>query len=105
MTALLNCPFCGGEAACGHSYGSGYFACCVDIDCIGFDVASFADQPEAIASWNRRAPPPLPTREKMMRAACGPDCRCTEPRTDCGNRMPVWHTVDAVLRLLGGEKG
>lgn len=52
MEALLNCPFCGGEAAI-YGADSYYVACC---RCEA-QTARYRTAQEAIVNWNRRAAP------------------------------------------------
>lgn len=64
MSALLPCPFCGGEAAdrshqscdcCGKAF-NGAVAC----QSCGAEVSHFDTAAEAIAAWNTRARPIIP---------------------------------------------
>lgn len=46
-------------------------------------------------------PDVVDVRAILMRGVCGPECRCVEPKIDCGaNRMPIWHTIDMALSTL-----
>lgn len=67
---LAPCPFCGCEASTERFVSlerSRWSAGCLDENCIGFQsLTTFAREREAVAAWNRRAPPPAEPTEAMV---------------------------------------
>ena len=121
MSALLNCPMCGSTAeyAEGMDEGGRFFA----VQCSGCGCGSGKHyplmddaRPNAANEWNRRTPPPLPTREEVAAVICShqmshnskgealfPSFAADDPLVvdECDIYLSL---ADAVLRLLGGEK-
>ena len=60
---LKPCPFCGGVAEVWQidERSTGHEVACADIRCNVKSVAWGMTRAEAIAAWNRRAPPHPPT--------------------------------------------
>lgn len=59
--ALLNCPFCGGEAECYTvqtiQYETGFVVKCKNLDCVMCSGGTLRQTIEAaIAAWNQRRP-------------------------------------------------
>ncbi|MDE2104449.1 MAG: Lar family restriction alleviation protein, partial [Patescibacteria group bacterium] len=94
---LKPCPFCGSAAIVRpeEEEGCGFYVCCSSPDCFccigeGYDRSampehSFAAREDAIAAWNRRAPP---DEAAAIRAACDeyvPDAEkaCFYPECAC----------------------
>lgn len=103
MSALLPCPFCNAEledrriSAFAHPKNG----CILD---------GFAMTDPAIPKWNRRTPPPLPSREEVARVLYGRRAGGSYPFSGSWEREVQntrnWWLADAaaVLRLLGGER-
>lgn len=61
---LLPCPFCGAvpkweenDAVDARSWGPEYRIACRNAACFGPVTSNYGNRPDAIAAWNRRAPP------------------------------------------------
>lgn len=59
MSALLPCPFCGGEAA-RETFGNRTVVHCPSLECAVSIEADYTDASAAIAAWNGRASPWMP---------------------------------------------
>lgn len=73
MEAMKPCPFCGAAGRLDYDPATGFFGPDADHEpgCLlqNWDMRDYADEHDAVADWNRRAPNAPPNNPQRMESA------------------------------------